>query len=556
MMKTKEEKKTMKKIISIAASFLMAVTVLTGCGGGGDDKAAKKDEVRVAIGGDAAYLDPAIVDDSITANILNQMYDGLYQLDKEGNTVPVLAEGDPEVSEDGLTYTVKLKKGIKWSDGEELTANDFVYAWKRATAIGVGKAYYSAFISNYIAGAVDGQPIEEAKDFGAKALDDYTIEIKLKARTPYFDALLTQTVYYPVRQDFIEDGGFDPLESAWSDEANYPTDGAFVATEINSKSKIVLEKNKEYWDADAVKLNTISFTVMTDMDAETNGFQTGELDFATLVNPQTVLGDEELKKDAYIIDPYIINYYVLINAGQDNTVEALKNPEIRKAMSEAIDRKDIVDAYGYGEWSYELYGLIPKGIPGATGDFREEADAEQPYVKTDLEDAKALMEKNGYNADNRLELTYKYNELAGHKDVAQALQAAFKNIYIDLTLVGSEKEVFFTERDQSDFELARHAMSADYIDPMAYLSMYYGFDLAANTVDDATYEKMVDEANAEADPTVRMEKLHAAEKYLVMDNNYIIPLIGYSEPILKDPALEGVESSPEGHYDLTRAYYK
>ncbi|MDF9824594.1 oligopeptide transport system substrate-binding protein [Breznakia sp. PF5-3] len=546
----------MKKLFSVLGCFLLAATVLTGCGGGGDDKETKaKTELNVAIGGDAEFLDPAVVDDSITANILNQMYDGLYTLDQEGNAVPDLAEAEPEISEDGLTYTIKLKEGIKWSDGEELKASDFIYAWKRAVAIGAAEAYYSTFISDNVANAEDGKAVAD-EDFGAKAIDDYTIEITLKKKTPYFTALMTNTVFYPVREDFIKDGKFDELESKWADEAKFPTNGAFYASKINSKSKVTLSKNKEYYEADDVKLKKINFIVMADTDAQTNGFKSGEIDFATQVNNETVQADADLGEKVYLIDPYVINYFVLFNAGEENTVPELKDPEIRLAISQAIDREEVLDVFGYGDYSYELKGLVPKGIPGVDGDFREEADKEEEYSGSDLENAKKIMEKKGFNKDNRLKLSYKYNDLPQHKDVAQALQASLKDAYIDLELIGSEKEVFFTERDKGDFELARHAMSADFIDPMAYLDMYNGFTKAGNTVDDAEYEKLLAEANAEDDADKRLEKLHAAEKYLVKDMNYVVPLLGYSDPILKASNLEGVFSSPEGHYNLTRAEFK
>ena len=162
----------MKKLLTGAVSFAMAATMLAGCGGSDSGS----DTLRVGVGGDINTLDPAKVDASIDANILNSMYDGLYKLDKNGNTVPVLAEDLPEVSEDGLTYTIKFTEDAKWSDGEDLTADDFIYAWKRASALGTANAYYSMFITKYIAGAIDGSTDPDAfnkmTDFGAVALED------------------------------------------------------------------------------------------------------------------------------------------------------------------------------------------------------------------------------------------------------------------------------------------------------------------------------------------------------------------------------------------------
>lgn len=542
----------MKKLLSSLLCFAMVAT-LTACGGGGR---ADTSLIRVALGGDCEFLDPAIVDDSITANILAQMYEGLYKLDKEGKAQPNVAEAAPEISADGLTLTIKLKTGYTWSDGEKLTAKDYVYAWKRASAMGISKAYYSQFI-NKIAGTTNGEKtlksMDELKDFGAVAKDDNTIVITLKEKCAYFPSLLTNTVFYPVRESAVTKDGGNPLENKWADALDVPTNGAFTASKISAKDEIVLTKSDKYHAADEVKIKTISFKVMKDSDSQTSGFTAGELDFASSVNNETVQGDETLKEQAYIIKPFVCNYYILLNSGEENTRKELKDADIRKAISLAINREDVVKVTGYGEYAYVLDQIVPEGIPGASGDFNKE-DTEK-YSTFNLAEAQKIMKEKGYSESKMLKLSYKYNDLPLHKDVAQSLQACLKAAYIDLELKVEEKETFFKSRDVGNFELARHAMTADFLDPMAYLSMYYGFNLAGNTVDDAEYEKMITAAE-KLDGAERMNKLHEAEKYLVGTQNYLIPLFGYTDPFLKAKDLDGVTSSPEGHYDLTRAYYK
>ncbi|MCD7839201.1 MAG: peptide ABC transporter substrate-binding protein [Erysipelotrichaceae bacterium] len=549
----------MKKLLSSLLCLAMIAT-LTGCGSSSDTSTTSDTTtVRVAVGGDFAILDPAIVDDSITANILAQMYDGLYKLDSDGNPVANVATDLPEISDDGLTYTITLKDGYTWSDGEALKASDFVYAWKRAAAMGQGTAYYSQFISNYIANAGDGSELssmDELSDFGAVADDDAnTITITLSSKCAYFTSLLTSTVFYPVRQSAVEANDGNPLKSTWADATDVPTNGAFTATSINSKDEIDLTKNENYLYADEVTLETMSWKVMSDQSSETNAFISGEIDFATSVNVETVNSDEDLSNQVYLIDPFVCNYYVLFNAGDECTNEALQDVEIREAFSLAINREDILTASGYGDYVTELNDFIPFGIPDYDGsDFTTNAgnDYSGGY---DLEKAKEIMESKGYSADNMLTLTYSYNDTTMHKNVAQALQASLKEAYIDLQLSVAEKETFFANRDNGEFETCRHAMTADFLDPMAYLSMYYGSSTAGNTVDDATYEALIDEAEA-LDGEARFEKLHEAEEYLVAEQHYIVPLFSYTDPILKVSSLQGVTSSPEGHYDLTRAYYE
>ena len=553
----------MKKILASTAALAMVATTLTGCGGSGDITAESgKTNLAVAVGGDFALPDPAIVDDSITANVLAQCYDGLYKLDKDGNVVANLAEDLPTISEDGLTYTIKLKDGLTWSDGTPLTAEDFVWSWKRAMTT---EGYYTNFMYGYIAGTTgeDGNPYTNMEDLdanmGVRAVDDTTIEITLKMAAPYFTSMLTNTVFYPVKQDEV---GSDPSSSEWAQNASADdpivTNGAFEITGVNIKDAITLSKSENYSDADNVKLETIEFKVMGDLDSQTQAFISGEVDFATAVNVEQINNDEQLQGHVYAVDPFVCNYFVLVNAGKENDgstdgLAALKDVEIRQAISMAIGRTTARNAYGYGDdYSYDLYALIPSGIPDAEGnDFYEQGGH---LIEDDVEAAKAIMESKGYSEDNMLTLTYKYNNLATHKAVAEAMQASLREIYIDLQLSGSEKEAFFNDRDAGNFELARHAMTADYLDPMCYLSMYVGSTTSGNTVDDPEFEQMVNEANLLSGQE-RMEKLHEAEAYLI-EQGYIIPLFGYTEPFLKVKNLTNISSSPEGHYDLTHAYFE
>lgn len=553
----------MKKILASTAALAMVATTLTGCGGSGDITAESgKKNLTAAVGGDFALPDPAIVDDSITANVLAQCYDGLYKLDKDGNVVANLAEDLPTISEDGLTYTIKLKDGLTWSDGTPLTAEDFVWSWKRAMTT---EGYYTNFMYGYIAGTTgeDGDPYTNMEDLdanmGVRAVDDTTIEITLKMAAPYFTSMLTNTVFYPVKQDEV---GSDPSSSEWAQNASADdpivTNGAFEITGVNIKDAITLSKSENYSDADNVQLETIEFKVMSDLDSQTQAFISGEVDFATAVNVEQINNDEQLQGHVYAVDPFVCNYFVLVNAGKENDgstdgLAALKDVEIRQAISMAIGRTTARNAYGYGDdYSYDLYALIPSGIPDAEGnDFYKQGGH---LIEDDVEAAKAIMESKGYSEDNMLTLTYKYNNLATHKAVAEAMQASLREIYIDLQLSGSEKEAFFNDRDAGNFELARHAMTADYLDPMCYLSMYVGSTTSGNTVDDPEFEQMVNEANLLSGQE-RMEKLHEAEAYLI-EQGYIIPLFGYTEPFLKVKNLTNISSSPEGHYDLTHAYFE
>lgn len=543
----------MKKLLSSLLCFAM-VLGLTACGDAGRED---KTTLYAAQGGDIEIMDPAIVDDSVTANVLNQMYEGLYKLDQNGNPVANVATGDAEVSADGLTYTITLKEGIKWSDGQPLVAGDYIYAWKRAAAMGTADAYYSQFI-NKIKNGGDGSTLksmDELKDFGAVAETDTKIVITLKEKCAYFQSLLTSTVFYPVRKDAVEKDGGNPLKSNWADRTDIPTNGAFTATYIDSKDRVELTKNANYHSADQVKLEKIEFKVMADASSQTSAFQADEIQWASTVNLETANADETLKAQLYEIKPFVCNYFVLFNAGDEAALgnEVLKDVEIRKAIAMGLNREEIVKASGKGQYAYPLYNLVPEGIPGVEGDFTTENGKYAPEYNA--EEAKKILTAKGYTAENPLKLSYYYNDSPMHKDVAQAMQASLKAINVDLQLKVGELQTFFADRDEGKFELARHAMTADFLDPMAYLSMYYGKNTAANTVDDAKYEAMIDAAE-KLTGADRTKKLAEAEKYLVQEMQYVVPLFGYSDPFLCASDLKGITSSPEGHYDLTRAYFE
>lgn len=530
----------MKKLTKIAMSALMMATILSGCGGG-DER--PKDEFVVATGGDVKDLDPVIASDSISNNVLVELYEGLFEYDKDGNLKNQLCDSYT-LSEDGLTYTFKLKDS-KWSDGKAVTAQDFEYGIKRAASYG-SRAYYGHFIYDSVVGTKEAfdanAKVADMGDTGVKALDEKTLQITLNEPTPYFLNVLTSGVFYPAREDVAKE-----KESTWANKPGYPTNGAFTVKSYNAKDKIVLVKNKEYRLADKVELKQITFKVMADQQAQLSAFKTGEIDLATSV-PADVATNKDYKSTLFTIDPFVINYYVTINSNGAN--EALKDVRVRQALMMSADRKSVLKVLNGGDLQYELFGFIPKGIPDTEGDFRTNQDKVKKLADYDLEKAKSLLAEAGYNKENPLKLTYKTNANQMHSDVIQSLQASWKKANIEITIETAEVQSFFDARDAGDFEIARHAMSADYMDPTAYLDMYKSTAQKYAVVNDPTYDAFLAAANAERDPAARLKILHDAENYLVGDQAYVIPLIGYSDPMLLKEGVSGIQGNPAGHYLL------
>ena len=243
-----------------------------------------------------------------------------------------------------------------------------------------------------------------------------------------------------------------------------------------------------------------------------------------------------------------MNYYIMLNAYSEET-PALQDVRVRRAIQLGIDRTELVTALDADEVYYELYGYVPKGFDGVNGDFREEADEENQLVYTDKDEARSLMEAAGYSEDNHLQLTYYTNQAAEHSTVAQVIQAQLADIYIDVTLKTGEIRTFFDDRENGLFDMARGAMSADYMDVSTFLDMAASWTQYGHvTWGDETYDQMITESRETSDNTQRLELLHDAETYLVEEMAYTVPLFGYKQICLGQQGVSGYVSSPQGNH--------
>lgn len=538
--------KTMKKLL-VALLAMMMVFSLAACGGdNGDngDTGAIKDTFTYALGGEPNYLDPAVASDSVGSYVLNQSYYPLFAIGADGSTVKHACV-DYSVDATRTVYTFKLTENNYWSDGQKVVAGDYVYGMLRSLGLGSGDSYYSYFIRNYVKGAApygaDATTayIADMKDVGIKALDDYTIEITLEKPCDYFVGLMTAGVFYPARKDYAKE-----CDYTWAAEL-HPTNGPYTYEKIDNATEIVFVKNEYFYDAANIKTNKLIAKVMPDPDAQLMAFQQGGIDFASNVDSSVTklyAGQPEL-----VISDSVINYYMMMNAYK--SIDALKDVRVRKAIQLGIDRSAIVTALDAADVYYELYGYVPKGFAGKDGDFRGEQDAANQLIKTDKEEAKRLMTEAGYSAENPLKLEYYYNQAAMHDTVAAVLKVQLADIYVDLTLRTGELRTFFDDRDQQgNFQLARGAMSADYMDPTTFLEMANSKNLYGNpTWGDAHYDQLLAEADL-LTGAERIDKLHEAENYLVGEMAYTCPLFGYKQICLAAAGTTGMESSPQGNY--------
>lgn len=527
----------MKKFASLLLAFAMTVGMLTGCGedsGTSSTGEAPAQEVTVAISSTFATLDPALISTTHMAHVYGNMGSNFYRTDANGVLQYDLGE-NMEKSEDGLTYTFTIKEGLKWSDGEPLTAEHFVYGIKRAIGYGPDNAYTKKNLVNFIAGAEEAanaaMDVADMTNVGVTALDDTTFQVTLSTPCPYFERIFSGNVTSPMRPDFALEH-----DSSWSVNGTYPSSGPMVLESISPEEEAVLVKNENYWDAENVTLEKATFVVMTDSTAQVNAFRTGDIDIAMSV-PSEVATNAEYESNIVMPEKYVSNYFVLINSGPKAQVEALKDENVRKALALAIDKDTMLNILG-GKANVRLDGYIPYGFEGVDGnDFRDE----KSYGEFNLEEAKSLMEAAGYNENNHLKFEYLYSNSQFHADVAQILQQMWSQIYVDVELKSIEMGVFYDYIDNGDFTTCRYANN-DSTDPLSYFQLFTTDSQidGCQAITDPVLDQMVEEAYQITDHDEYIAKLHEIEDYFVEEKQYVIPLLTQNSVVLVQDGIEGL----------------
>lgn len=524
--------KKLTRVFALALALLMVLS-LVGCSSkGGTTEPTTTTEEKTftfAIGDAPNYLDPAIATDSIGAYTINQIYFPLYYLGTEG-LMPGSAES-MELSEDELTYTFKLRENY-WSDGQKVTANDFVYGAKHALSIGGAECSYLSWITDYIVGAAQYEYATDANmpELGIVALDDDTIQYTLVKPVKFFPSLLWGGVYYPVREDYAPMGDY-----TWADTVGWPSNGAFYLTSIDRAAKMEYAPNPNWCWADQVKVDKMVNVVIADQDSQLMAFQNGEIDYASSVEAGTVSKMPALANNFTATG--VINYYVQVNCrpGSVEGENVLEDVNVRKALLWGIDRQAICDARDDGVCA-PLYGFVPTGLVSEEGDFRKVGG---DYCGYDLEKAQAFLAEAGYSVDNPLELEYYYNENANHNLVAAVLKDQLAKVGINLKLKTADVRTFFADRDENgNFQICRGAMSADYNDALTFLDMATETYQMHASWGDETYDAMMLAAASMAGQE-RLDQLHAAEKYLVEETAQVLPLFEYGSALLRSDRMSG-----------------
>ncbi len=406
-------------------------------------------------------VDPQVVEDVSGAEIVRDLFEGLMNQDADGTLVPGVAVGY-EVNEDNTVYTFTLREEAKWSNGDQVTAHDFAYAWRRAADPELASPYqwFIELMSLDNASAVikGDAPVDS---LGVKAVDDLTFEVTLSAPLPYFPQMTTHSTTFPAPKAVIEAHGKN-----WTKPENIVSNGAYVLTEHLPSERSVRERNTLYWDNKNTTIDKTIALVINDENVALTRFLAGELDRTEVPAGQF----PRLKKehpDEAISFPRLCNYYYTFNLS-DSGPEAFKDVKVRQALALAVDRKIITQNVLAGGQP-EAYTFTPAAVAAFTPPGTEMAAMSQ--ADRDAK-AKALLEEAGFSKDNPLSFEMMYNTSEAHKKIAVAMSQMWKQkLGVQVQLTNMEWKVFLETRGNQNFELARGAWCGDYNEASTFLDL-------------------------------------------------------------------------------------
>lgn len=546
------KRKSLARLLSI---LLVASLALAGCGStetaqqpgnqpsGGDAKPSEPQILTVQIRSEPPSLSPTKAKDSVSDEILNHIMEGLTRLNEKGEPIPAIAE-KWDVSDDGLTYTFHLRKDARWSDGQPVTAHDFVYAWRKILDRNSAADY--AYLLYYVKnGEAFNQGKAKAENVGVKALDDHTLQVQLEKPAPFFLQLCAFKSLFPIPKHV------DEKNPNWHAEAStYVGNGPFVLSEWVHDSKIVLKKNERYYAKDEIKLEQINFLMIEEENTAYQMFETGQLDALEDNSIPTDLTKKLIDEGKAKVLPYFGTYYYVFNTKD----KIFSNAKIRKAFALAIDRKTIVETLTQGGQVPAL-AFVPPGAPGVNGDFREESGT---YFKdNDVETAKKLLQEGlkelGLSKMPPIEL--KYNTNQGHQKIAEAIQQMWKqNLGVEVKLTNEEWKVYLDSIDHGKFQVGRMGWIGDYIDAMTFMDLFVtGGGNNYSKWSNKKYDALIAKAQSTNDQAERVKAMQEAEKIL-MEEMPIAPIYFYTRQVLEKDYVKGAVRTVLSGRNYTRAW--
>lgn len=472
--------------------------------------AAAQNVLHRGNGAEPGSLDPHFISGSWEFNIVGDMFLGLMTEDIRGEAIPGAAESFTR-SADGRTYTFILREGATWSDGVPVTAEDFVFSFRRILNPETAAEYASLLYVIENAQAVNSGALAP-EEVGVTALDARTLKIRLTNPAPYFIELLTHFTTYPVPAHVVSAHGKE-----WIKPENIVSNGPYTLVEWRSKDFIRLQKNPLFYDADNVAIEEVNFYPSSDQSAALKRFRAGEIDLNTGAPPQQLDWMRENMPEELRIAPYVAVAYLAINTRR----APFDDVRIRQALAMTIERELFTDCILRAGQS-PAYAFVPPGIAnyssGAEMAFKGLSRDER------LAQARALLEEAGFDRRNPLRFDFSYRENTTGRRIAVLLQAMWKEIGpVQAELLRTEVRVHYNNLRAADFDVGDAGWIADYNDAQNFLFLLEGSTGQMNygQYNNADFNRLMQEAAVEQDLGARADLLRAAEEIMLTE----LPLV-------------------------------
>ena len=492
------------------------------------DTAVENQILYIGNGTEPQDLDPHIVTGVPESKVLMAILEGLVIRNPDGPTPLPGVATSWEISNDGKTYTFNLRKDAAWSNGDSVTAFDFVYAWKRVLLPSLGSKYPDMLYDVVNAEEFNKGSITNFSKVGVKAIDDSTLQVNLKNPAPYFLELLCHYTTRPVHKETIEAfGEIDTAGSQWTRPGNFVGNGPFTLDTWELNKVIIVKKNPTYWNNAVVKLNEIHFFPVDNASREDLMFRSGQLHVTSTVPPEKVESYKDKYPDNIQVDPFYGTYYYRFNTEK----APFDNKLVRQALSLALDRTLIVEKVTKGG-QQEAFSFTPPDpnsyFPPTTLEF-------------DPRKAKELLIKAGYSDSNPFpSVDLLYNTSEGHQKLAQAIQQMWKTaLDIDITLTNTDWKVYLSRQSIGDFQIARAGWIGDYIDPKSFLDMMVtGRGNNQTGWSNQEFDNLLIAAANSTSQDQRFSNFYEAEKILI-DEMPIIPIYTYTRIYMLHEDVQG-----------------
>ena len=516
--------------------------LITSCGQGESnvESGNRLGIAHIGNGAEPQGMDPHVVTGVPESNIINAIFEGLVYKDASTLEVqPGVAESW-EISDDGRIYTFNIRRDAKWSNGDSLTAQDFVWSWWRGLQPALGSQYVFMFFPIKNAEAFFRGEVTDFDKVGVKAIDDYTLQVELNNPTTYFLQLMDHYSTFPVHRATIEKFG-EAWESytGWTRPQNIVSNGPFKMDSWQLNRNVKVSPNPHYWDHDRIKLNGIVFYSTELSTTEERMFRAGQLHYTNESLIDRIPYYRENYPERLQIAPYVGTYLYRLNT----EVEGLDDPRVRRALAMTIDRDRLVTNV-LNDIFTPAYSITPPGLLGY-----------QPpkLFDYDPEGARTLLAEAGYpNGEGFPSFELQYNTSEQHRKVAIAVQQMWnKELNIQVNLQNKDWKVYLDDENTGNFQISRGGWIADYVDPNSFLDLWItGSELNRTNWGNSEYDELVLRTAPEAKTREeRFAAFYEAESIILKDMPFI-PIYTYSSHHFRHPSLIGLPPNLMNFYNF------